>query len=286
MDDELKRRKLLTFEQAEGAAPLPSQLARDELSPTLRARLFDVVYRPIKHAESTTSYAVVEPWATILYDKHVRYDGRLPSHFINDVRELIQELTRTFSKDHIGVLGLLQWFLRHPRTPKALAQQVEVILVEERSAYRLLDGDTLVPLGTEAEGETLSRALSDLKGKGFEGARAHLKDAATALGSGKFADSVRDSIHAVESVARVLAPSAKLSEALSELETRAGIHKAMKAGFNSLYGFTSDEKGIRHPLLNEGDAKVDEADALFMLGACAAFVSYLLSKARIGGLIK
>jgi hypothetical protein len=48
---------------------------------------------------------------------------------------------------------------------------------------------------------------------------------------------------------------------------------------------TSDEKGIRHPLLDDGTAKVDETDALFMLGACAAFVSYLINKARSAKLL-
>jgi hypothetical protein len=59
----------------------------------------------------------------------------------------------------------------------------------------------------------------------------------------------------------------------------------MKAGFKNLYGFTSDESGIRHPLLEKGTARVDEIDALFMIGACAAFVSYLINKARAAGLL-
>ena len=47
-----------------------------------------------------------------------------------------------------------------------------------------------------------------------------------------------------------------------------------------------DEKGIRHPLLDKGDAEVDETDALFMIGACGAFVSYLINKSRAAGLLK
>jgi len=34
-----------------------------------------------------------------------------------------------------------------------------------------------------------------------------------------------------------------------------------------------------------GTAKVDEADALFMIGSCAAFVSHLVNKARAAGLL-
>jgi hypothetical protein len=58
----------------------------------------------------------------------------------------------------------------------------------------------------------------------------------------------------------------------------------MKRGFAALYGYTSDAQGIRHAHLNEPSASPDETDALFMIGACAAFVSYLINKARSAGL--
>jgi hypothetical protein len=103
---------------------------------------------------------------------------------------------------------------------------------------------------------------------------------------GQYTDSIRDSIHAVESTARTLAPSKSLSEALASLEKAVATHGGLKAGFNSIYGYTSDEKGIRHPLLDKDAASVDETDALFMFSACAAFISYLVGKARSAGLIK
>jgi hypothetical protein len=78
----------------------------------------------------------------------------------------------------------------------------------------------------------------------------------------------------VESIARVLEPSADLSNALAELQKSATIHPAMKRGFLALYGYTSDQKGVRHAMPEAGQPAVDETDALFMIGACAAFVSY------------
>ena len=47
-----------------------------------------------------------------------------------------------------------------------------------------------------------------------------------------------------------------------------------------IYGYSNAEKGIRHPMLDESSAKVDEIDAQFMFGACASFISYLIAKAR------
>jgi hypothetical protein len=87
-------------------------------------------------------------------------------------------------------------------------------------------------------------------------------------------------------LARLLEPSATtLNPALDKLAKAGHVHPALKAGLSKLYGYTSDEPGIRHPLLEDGDAKVDETDALFMISACSAFVSYLISKARTAGLL-
>ncbi|HAE28382.1 MAG TPA: hypothetical protein DCG58_14560, partial [Hyphomonas adhaerens] len=54
-----------------------------------------------------------------------------------------------------------------------------------------------------------------------------------------------------------------------------------KPGAVQLYGYTSDEEGVRHALVFNEKSTVDEVDALFMLGACASFVSYLLARAPV-----
>ena len=63
-------------------------------------------------------------------------------------------------------------------------------------------------------------------------------------------------------------PANKLREALDQLEHVTTLHGALKKSFLSIYGYTSDEQGIRHPLIDADAAKVDETDALFMIGAC------------------
>ena len=45
-------------------------------------------------------------------------------------------------------------------------------------------------------------------------------------------------------------------------------------------GYTSDEQGIRHALLEQGSANVGLEEALFMFGACASFAAYLTEKHR------
>jgi hypothetical protein len=188
--------------------------------------------------------------------------------------------------DYVTVFGFVQWVLRHEAKPYQLEIGVDDALRASRAAYAVFDNDTIIPIGSEAERETLARAFADIATSEFHGARAHLRNAGSELTAGNYAASIRESIQAVESVARVLEPSVNaLGPALSKLEKSAYIHGALGAGFRSLYGYTSDEKGVRHPLLDKPGAQVDETDALYMLGSCAAFVSYLINKARQVGML-
>jgi len=136
------------------------------------------------------------------------------------------------------------------------------------------------------EGEALERAFAELAKHELNGAREHLRLAAEHLTLGKDADSIRESINAVESVARILDPGASktLGPALAALEKGTAIHSALRSGFSAIYGYTNNAQGIRHPLLDNEKAPVESEDALFMIGACASFITYLIAKARRAGI--
>lgn len=292
MPKEDNPRKNLTFEQAEGAVPVPVQLQLKEVSPELRALLWNRFYRRLNAATKSDVMGEVpswleNPWQQILRDMHVYRDHQMVDDFNNRSSVQIERVRSIFEKgDYLAVFGTIQWILRHPACPSDLSDEISSVLKYCRAAYGIVDKNTIVPHASEAERQTVERAFADLSVKEFQGARAHLKQAATSISGGDFAGGVRESIQAVESVVRILEPNANtLSPALAKLETKVGIHGALKAGFSNLYGFTSDEEGIRHALLEKDKAAVDQTDALYMLGACAAFVSYLISKARAVGLI-
>src|SRR5262249_23586502 len=151
--------------------------------------------------------------------------------------------------DYVQVLGFCQMVMRHSQCPYKFGEGVERALRFGRAAYRVLDV-TIVPIGSEAELETLKRAFADLAATEFYGARQHLKNAGQELTAGNSSNSIRESINAVESVARTLAPDGNLSNALDKLEASTKIHPAMKRAFGALYGYTSDAQGIRHAHLN------------------------------------
>lgn len=289
-DDPYADRKRLTFAQAEGVEPLPSQLQLKEVSQELRALLWKITYDHLIKGLADHSFGPAyfdRRWRQILYDKHVFYDHKMADEFDNKPRNLIEGLKLIFDNGvYTSIFGFLQFVLRHQDCPYQFDTQIDRTLIRGRAAYRILDGNTIIPVSSDAEHATLTRAFADLSASEFQGARAHLRMAGEQLTAGNCADSIRESIHAVESVARIIAPSGKFSEALTKLEASSGIHGGLKAGFGSIYGYTSDEKGLRHPLLDGPRANVDETDALFMIGACASFVSYMINKARLADLLK
>ena len=93
-----------------------------------------------------------------------------------------------------------------------------------------------------------------------------------------YRNSIKESISAVESLIRVLATDhcADLGKALSSVEKNVSLHPALKKAFSALYGYTSDEGGIRHALMDQNNVEFE--DAKYMLVTCSAFVNYLLAK--------
>ena len=165
----------------------------------------------------------------------------------------------------------------HEKSPR-LAGFLNDILERELSGYRLVDG-IVVDITDKQEVQMLESALEDSQ---YEGVNTHLKRALALLSDRKSPDyrnSIKESISAVESIAKVIAdrPSTTLGQALKVLEAKKKIHPALKSGFSSLYGYTNNEDGIRHAILDDPD--ITAADAKYFLLSCTSFVNYL--KAQI-----
>ena len=160
------------------------------------------------------------------------------------------------------------------------------LLQEELSAYRFVDG-TLAPIASQSEVNAIDEALAASKECGLHGAHAHIQAALTLLAkrpTPDYRNSIKESISAVEAIAKQLGKNASgLSAALDELDRKAPFHGALKSAFVKLYGYTSDESGIRHAILDDPSAGFDEAK--YMLVTCSAFVNFLGAKASTAGLI-
>lgn len=179
--------------------------------------------------------------------------------------------------------------VRHHRVDsEGFIRAVNHILERELSGFRFVQG-TLAPITTKEEIEEIDSA-ADKAGKfGFAGAREHIRAAVDLLGKKPdpdYRNSIKEAISAVESIAKQISKSdsATLDGALKELCAKSEIHGALQAGFLRLYGYTSDEKGIRHALLDQPNVGFTEAK--YMIVSCSAFVHYLIQKAEEAGLLR
>lgn len=272
----------LPFSQRNGIAPIPPQLNIGEVSSELRRLLDYAISKEIARVESSGLYGTYfsGAWREVATDMHVLFFKKPASSFENDSSQFRRILEARVTRSDIGELfDLTEFLARHPECSDRLKHDLIQAFVDARAAYRLVDGQ-IIAIGTEEQGAAVERAILDSEANGDSAARQHLIASGVELRNGDWVSSVRESIHAVEAISRKIDPTAKtLAPALKALERRGYIHGSLKAGFEKLYGYTNDEDGIRHALSDE-EARVDEVDALFMLGACASFVSYLIAKSK------
>jgi len=159
-----------------------------------------------------------------------------------------------------------------------------IILEEELSAYRFVD-EIIVEITSEEEIAEIEEAI-DSSDK-FKSVSTHIKTALNLIADKEnpdYRNSIKESISAVEAMCRIITAdqNATLGEALSKIEKNLNpLHPALKSAFNKLYGYTSDEDGIRHSLMEESE--LDFEDAKFMLVACSAFINYLKAKMSKSG---
>lgn len=273
----------LPFSQRTGLSPVPPQLALGEASADLRRYIAYYIGLEIDretHSGYDRSYFHGK-WERVATDLHAIFLKQEPETFENNPYELKGALVDGIKKIKIGPLfDLVEFFIRHSACSKELKADLTGAFVAARAAYRVVDGQ-IIAIGVGEQDAAFERALENAETNGAEAARAHLVAAGKSLRSSDWAGCVRESIHAVEAMARHLEPAATtLGPALTALEKSGHLHGSLKAAFGALYGYASDEEGVRHALVLQQAAKVDEADALFMLGACASFVSYLIARGR------
>ena len=287
----------LTFSQAYGYEDLPRQLKLGELSEEIRAKLWSLLYDQVLYTlanlrRPSNPFVVYRgvgpPWRQILKSIHEDLLGRPADEFfptdpfMEDIDNFVSVYKAMFVDAPFSkVFDLVLAIMRHPECPSEFTESVGITFKKYRVAYvlDLSPMPTIYPAATQAEGKDILRAAAELNDAGLAPSVRHLRKASDCISQGDYAGSVRESIHAVESAARHFDPKAKtLEPALKALEGAKTLHPALKQAFSKLYGYTCDEQGIRHALIDNPQANVDQDEAVFMLGACASFSSYLARK--------
>lgn len=278
----------LTFSQRQGYAPLPRPMRLDELSDDLRRDIWNVMreilisHFSVAYRFSNEGCRLIERVLGHLWKKpedeiYAEYDAVLDlfkTIILEDSFSVVLDFVEIFSND-------VPYRARSSDFHTRIADSFE----RHGAAYRFDISKSpfqFFPCSSKEQGEATKQAIETISESGMEGAATHLRQAADHINARQFADSVSDSISAVESVARLIAPeSSTLGEALKILEKKGLLdNRQLKNGFEKLYAYTNSEQGIRHALLEKDAPHVGLDEAMFMFGACASFAAYLVNKQR------
>ena len=169
-----------------------------------------------------------------------------------------------------------------------LIEEFNKVLERERSGYRFVAG-VLAPVTNKEEMGAVEDAIRSTERAAIAGANEHLRTAIALLGKKPepdYRNATKEAISAIESVAKILGASSAqgLSGALADLNKKVEIHPSLRNAFVKLYGYASNEEGVRHSLGDEA-TNVGFDEAKYMIVACSAFMNYLISKANTAGLL-
>jgi hypothetical protein len=195
-------------------------------------------------------------------------------------RSLVKQLTESvqifFRAEWHWIFDFLEFSAKHAKEcGPLLIKFVNVQLERENSAYRLV-GTEVVEITDKTEITSIEEALT-----GPKAARIHFERAIDLLSDRRapdFRNSIKESISAVEAICRLIANSHSdtLGLAVKKVSTKTPLHPAFEQALLKLYGFTCDDGGIRHALMEE--PSLGYADAKFMLVLCSAFTNFLLAR--------
>ena len=233
-----------SFSQAQGYEDIPGPLKLEELPKDARTRIWNLFFGHLEKSISTDRAGFDGPWiggewAQVFQAAHVKFDVRALDDWRADFWPFCKDLrNRIESQPFNKVFDRIQFVLRHPRCPRGFVTEMRSTFVDSHLAYTIDVGPppTIIPSATPEEGAAIVKSLQLLRQADLDGSAAHLRKASECINEGDWAGSVRESIHAVESVARRLDPEAAqtLGPALKSIERRGTLHPALKKAFDAL----------------------------------------------------
>ena len=290
----------LTFSQRCGYESLPKPMRLEELSNDLRRELWNVLRGFLLSIRKSYGGGYYFPNATCrLLERILGRVLKIPEDEIdtsyggvfNIFKELILSAPFNVVLDIAQIMANESPRMVNARSLEGRFHNNMVVnrikdLFERYSAAYSLDTShrpfQFFPHSGKEQGKAIQQSLKTIRDSGMEGAATHLRQAAEHINARQYADSIRENISAVESVARRIAPNENtLGDALKSLEKRELLkNKQLKKGFEQIYAYTNSEEGVRHSLVFKDSADVGLDEAMFMFGACASFAAYLTNKHR------
>lgn len=286
-----------TFSQRMGIEPVEQIFQREFVSDRVRTQVWNFLYEMLFEKYPFQGEVFLN-----LYWKHscLALDERPDStRYVSIIKKIVRESSWNVFFDFIEFLSSIE---EHGLSPFLLSEEIlplesirklyarekvsnihgadfiiviNNILEKENSAYRIIGG-FVQEITTQTEIEEIQNALDN---NPYKPCRDHLRQALKSMSDREnpdFRNSIKESICAVEAVAKIVTNNEKatLGKAIKTLGDLKKIHSCQKDAFEKLYGWTCDEDGIRHAMMDEPN--LTSADARYMLIVCSAFVNYLI----------
>lgn len=262
----------MKFSERYGYVKVDASLNRGIIIDSLKTRLWNVFYDSI--------VSQVE-WPLKNQQVYGFLERCWDSIFKRDVLDYRKISDYSFTSAINGAYNNLQWYEIFDLIEAAikvadvgLKDRFNQVLKEERSAYRIINNQ-VVEITSEEEIAEIEKVFS--QPDELNPVKQHLNKALRNFSNREkpdYENSIKESISALESLAKLLT---KNKGTLNSLITQLNIHQALKDSITKLYGWASDNGGIRHGSSGE-DSKADEEEARFILITCSALVNYLVVK--------
>ena len=276
----------MRFSQRYGYRPVKDAVQFESMDNDLRNALWNALYEylidpsrfsqspRISHSPDTRHVMYANLWSDFFKLPLDNFDQRFPGGLLERLKALF------FKGQWFEVYDVIEFIvMADPIAWRAeqFRYLVNSCLEGEMSAYRFV-GEHVAPITDQLELGEIETALagdSRAVSSQLEQALQYLSDRQ----SPDYRNSIKESISAVESEVRSTLGKEKgtLGQLLPELQKGLSLHPALTEAFSKLYGYTSDEGGIRHAsqALMDDSRTVTFEEAKFMLVACSAFVNYV-----------
>lgn len=283
-------------------ARIPPQLGLQDMPRGLRTSLWNVIQPWIFESSQVDEYRLRAQWIWNFHAIKWRAD-EIPTHSYryrateqlgewffaaewHAIYDFVEALP-TMVLAGVGANNLNQ-LRRHStslydyasRTISKYIRDLNSMLAREGAPYRYQSGH-LLPVTNELELEALADAVSKTP---FNGARMHLEQAMSLISARPepdYRNTIKEAVSAIESLLQEATnmKGESLPALLRAFESRrqTELHGGFKSALLKLYGWTSDDSGIRHGIF--GDDRVERPEAQFMLITCSAFINFLVAKA-------
>jgi AbiJ N-terminal domain 4 len=272
------------FSQRKGIHPMQKAVQKDSIDNELRNSLWSALYGFIYRNYTYSNYDPVSANIRTLFNQYWLSYFKLPSDSQPEYPAALERVRDYFfSCTWNEVYDFLEFTVKHAEwIAEDLRKVCNLFLERENSAYRFV-GNEIAEITSDVEIKAVEDALSS----GIPAVEKHLQTALSLLSDRKnpdYRNSIKESISAVEAICRLVSgePKATLGPALKQVSAKTPLHPAFEKGLLALYGFTSDEHGIRHSLLEEPN--LHYSDAKFMLVVASGFCSFVLAKCAENGI--